>query len=206
LLTVILKGLKGLKRCEAKFSRQEGFRLDTQSFQKFCPVCKLANDANATICQHCGAPLNTKSKDAQTTRRVSDSFELTDEMHEQVTSGYTPPPVGLSLFLLNNGNPIAFRMEQEFVLGRGEDSKSEPRVDLTDYEGFETGVSRRHAVIKVFEDKYILIDLNSSNGTWLNGDRLLPDKPHDLPSGGVIQLGRLKLVVVYSHPPSSKKA
>jgi pSer/pThr/pTyr-binding forkhead associated (FHA) protein len=62
------------------------------------------------------------------------------------------------------------------------------------------GVSRSHAMIKAVEDKYVLTDLHSANGTWLNGERLLPDKPHDLPSGAVIQLGRLKLVVIYSHP------
>ena len=184
----------------------EGIRLDNQTLRKFCPVCKLANNVNASICQHCGTSLSTDNIEAETTRRVGNSFELTDEIQEQVTRGHTPPPVGLSLFLLNNGEPIALHVDQELVLGRGENSTSEPMVDLTDYEGFVTGVSRRHAMIKAVDDKYVLIDFNSSNGTWLNGERLLPNKPHDLPSGGVIQLGRLKLVVVYSHPPSSKKA
>lgn len=180
--------------------------MDNQNLRKFCPVCKLANSADATFCQNCGASLTKDSPSAQTTRRVGDSFELTDEIKEQVITAYTPPAVGLSLFLLNNGEPIALRADQEFVLGRGENSNPEPMVDLTNYEGFVTGVSRRHAMIKAVDDKYVLIDFNSSNGTWLNGERLLPNKPHDLTSGSVIQLGRLKLVVVYSHPPSSKKA
>jgi pSer/pThr/pTyr-binding forkhead associated (FHA) protein len=46
----------------------------------------------------------------------------------------------------------------------------------------------------------VLVDLNSANGTWLNGERLAPTKKYDLPSGAVIQLGRLKLLVIYSHP------
>lgn len=166
----------------------------------------MANKSGSTTCQHCGASLTKESSDAETTRRFGDPFELTDEIKEQVITAYTPPAVGLSLFLLNNGEPIALRVDQEFILGRGEDHNSEPMVDLTNYEGFVTGVSRRHAMIKAVDDKYVLIDFNSSNGTWLNGERLLPDKPHDLTSGSVIQLGRLKLVVVYSHPPSSKKA
>jgi hypothetical protein len=178
-----------------------GIRLDTQAIRKFCPVCKLPNSGDATFCQHCGALLIKDSQNAQTTRRVGDSFELTDEIKEQVITGHAPPAVGLSLFLLNNGEPIALRVDQEFVLGRGENPNSEPMVDLTNYEGFVTGVSRRHAMIKAVDDKYMLIDFNSSNGTWLNGERLVPHKPHDLPSGSVIQLGRLKLVVVFSHPP-----
>ncbi len=179
--------------------------MEPQTFRKFCRVCKLSNEANATICQHCGAPLGENSTEAPTTRSVDDSFELTEEIREQITKEFTPPSRGLSLFLLNNAEPIALRMEQEFVLGRAGALTSEPMVDLTNYEAYAMGVSRRHVIIRAVEDKYVLIDLNSSNGTWLNGQRLVPTKPYDLPSRGVIQIGRMKLVVVYSHPPSSKK-
>ncbi|MCE9645494.1 MAG: FHA domain-containing protein [Chloroflexi bacterium] len=179
--------------------------MDTQTLRKFCSVCKLANDIDALVCQHCGAPFVSSLNDAPTTQRPGKSFELTEEIKDQVTSSHTPPRIGLSIFLLNNGEPIALSEEPEFVLGRGEGPSAEPLVDLTKYEGFVTGVSRRHAMIKAVDDKYVLIDLNSSNGTWLNGERLLPTKPHDLPSGGVIQLGRLKLVVVYLRPPTYKK-
>jgi len=61
-------------------------------------------------------------------------------------------------------------------------------------------------MIQAAGDKYVLIDLHSSNGTWLNGERLVPSKSYDLPSGGVIQLGRMKLIVAYMKPASSKKA
>jgi len=179
--------------------------LETQALQKFCPVCKLPNNGSAIRCQHCGASLSTEKNEAQTTRRVQNSFELTDEIKDQVVGTHTPPAVGLSLFLLNNGEPISLRAEEEFVLGRSNDMTSEPMVDLTKYEAFAAGVSRRHAMIRAIGNKYILIDLNSSNGTWLNGERLLPTKAHDLPSGGVIQLGRLKLVVIYTTPPTAKK-
>jgi hypothetical protein len=176
--------------------------LDTKVFQKFCPVCKLASDADATICQYCGAPLKKDGTEAPTTRRVDKSFEFTKELKEQIATSYTPPPKGLSLFLLTSSKPIALCMEQEFILGRGESLISEFVLDLTEFDAITMGVSRRHAMIKIIEDKYILTDLNSSNGTWLNGERLLPAKQHDLPSGAVIQLGRLKLVVVYSKPAS----
>ena len=96
-------------------------------------------------------------------------------------------------------------MEPEFVLGRAGELTAESIIDLTSFEAFAEGVSRRHAMIKALEDKYVLIDLNSSNGTWLNGERLVPTRPYDLPSGGTIQLGRMKLVVFYSHPPGLKK-
>jgi predicted component of type VI protein secretion system len=109
------------------------------------------------------------------------------------------------LFLLNKGEPIALCTEQEFVLGRGGPLASKHLLDLSDFEAYEMGVSRSHALIKVVEGKYLLTDLNSANGTWINGDRIVPAKPHDLPSKSVIQLGRLKLIVIYSHPAESKK-
>jgi pSer/pThr/pTyr-binding forkhead associated (FHA) protein len=48
---------------------------------------------------------------------------------------------------------------------------------------------------------YEVVDLNSSNGTWVNGQRLVPNKPYDLPNGAVLQLGRLKLIASYLQVP-----
>lgn len=178
--------------------------MHTQDFHKFCPVCKLSNEAGALFCRHCGAQLD-ENLPAPTTRRVDDAFELTDEIKGQVTREHTPPSRGMALFILNRGEPIAMRTEEEFVIGRAGELTSEPLVDLTSFEGFALGVSRRHVMIKSSGEKYVLIDLNSSNGTWLDGQRLVPTKPYDLPSGSVIQLGRMKLIVSYVHPASVKR-
>jgi hypothetical protein len=183
----------------------EGARMTNLPDRKFCPVCKLTNDADALICQHCGAQLYGAS-DVPTTQQVEDTFELTEEIKKQIGREHTPPSKGMSIFLLNLGEPIALRMEEGFVLGRANELTSEPILDLTPYEGFAMGVSRRHAQIRAAGDKYVIIDLNSSNGTWLNGQRLVPTKPYDLRSGSVIQLGRLKLIVSYLHPPTAKPA
>jgi len=178
--------------------------MDNNTFRKFCPVCHLDNDADATVCQYCQSPLTPGVSGAPTTRRVDMSSELADELIDQIMKKHPPAPEGLSLFLLNNGQPVDLCLAPEFTLGRADDAMTDPMVDLTKLEAFSMGVSRRHAIIKAVDDKYELIDINSSNGTWLNGNRLMPNKPHDLPSGSVIQLGRLKLVVIYQHPPAAK--
>src|ERR1700734_4506605 len=76
---------------------------------------------------------------------------------------------------------------QEITLGR--DPKSTVAYDLQR----DDAVSRRHAVIRLKNDKELyfrLADLNSSNGTMLNGERiggeveLLPDDVIELGSGG----------------------
>lgn len=178
--------------------------METQALKKFCPVCKLSNEEDALVCRHCGAPL-TRDADVPTTQRVEDSFELTEEIKEQVTREHTPPSRGIALYLLNRSEPIALRTEEEFVLGRAGEETTEPTVDLSPFEAYALGVSRRHVLVKSMGDKYMIIDLNSTNGAWLNGQRLVPTKAYDLPSGSTIQLGRLKLVISYLHPSVSKK-
>lgn len=178
--------------------------MDTKSYQKFCPVCHLSNDANAEICVHCKSPMGLEVSGAPTTRRVDMDSELAEELIENISSSNPAPNEGLALFLLNNGRPIDVSTFPEIVLGRAGDLSHEHTIDLTEFDAFTLGVSRRHALIRVSDGKYTLTDINSSNGTWLNGNRLLPNKPHDLPSKSVIQLGRLKLVVIYSSPPALK--
>jgi hypothetical protein len=174
-----------------------------ENLQNFCPVCKKANDSNATICRYCRAPLNKPvPEEAPTTKHIGGSFGLSDEVISQITKASPPPSEGLLLFLLNNSEPIALCTDQEFVLGRDWALISMPLFDLSKYDAYAMGVSRTHAVIKAVDNGYVLVDLNSANGTWVNGERLSSGKPHPLPSGSVIQLGRLKLVVIYSKPPS----
>lgn len=164
----------------------------TQAFTKFCPACKLGNDANSVICRHCGASLDLSSA-------------KTSEREAQHAVDYSSPAKGLAFYLAGSSTPIAVTVDQEFVLGRKTEGESEPLVDLTNPDGFAMGVSRRHAMIRPGENGYVIIDLNSSNGTWLNGKILVPTQPYDLPSGGLVQLGRLKLVVIYSSAAGGKK-
>jgi pSer/pThr/pTyr-binding forkhead associated (FHA) protein len=42
-----------------------------------------------------------------------------------------------------------------------------------------------------------VIDLSSRNGTWLNDDQLIPDKPYPFASGSQLRLARLRLFVLY---------
>src|ERR1700733_5809325 len=76
---------------------------------------------------------------------------------------------------------------QEITLGR--DPKSTVAYDVAR----DDEVSRRHAVIRIKNDKELyfrIADLNSSNGTMLNGERiggeveLLPDDVVELGAGG----------------------
>jgi pSer/pThr/pTyr-binding forkhead associated (FHA) protein len=66
----------------------------------------------------------------------------------------------------------------ELVMGR------EPGLEL---QIDSPGVSRRHARLRMQEGGYLLEDLGSSNGTFVNGQRLAA--PHILKPGDMIGLG-----------------
>jgi pSer/pThr/pTyr-binding forkhead associated (FHA) protein len=83
----------------------------------------------------------------------------------------------------------------EVIIGR-EDPVSGifPDIDLTDHNGEEGGVSRQHARALVQGDQVFIEDLNSTNYTYVNQQRLVPGQPHPLSDGDEILMGRVKLI------------
>jgi phage tail-like protein len=57
-------------------------------------------------------------------------------------------------------------------------------------------VSRQHAVIACREDTCRVTDLESSNGTYLNGERVPPNAPLPLEPGATLQIGPFKLQLI----------
>lgn len=92
--------------------------------------------------------------------------------------------------MLNKGYEIV----GSAVLGR-EDGSFSVDLDLTEFGPEVKGVSRRHAELKVIEGKLYLLDLNSSNGTYIEGDRVPPDKLVEIRNGTVVVLGALTLMI-----------
>ncbi len=88
-----------------------------------------------------------------------------------------------------------FALEREnSLLGRSDPhSNIFPEVDLSKFDR-ETKVSRRHARIRRQGDTYLIEDLGSVNGTWINDAvRLAPNQPRALESGDRLRLGETTL-------------
>lgn len=65
------------------------------------------------------------------------------------------------------------------------------------------GVSRRHAVLRKGEDGvWMLMDMGSSNGTYLNGERL--SRPAPLRDGNIIEIGKQRMT--FRTPPVPLRA
>lgn len=103
---------------------------------------------------------------------------------------------GLALIIRGYEEPI-FAEGPAIVLGRYDPGSSYPTVDLTPFNAGALGVSRMHARIHCQNDVYLIEDLNSTNGTWVNQQRLPADKKQGLANGDVIQLGQLVMRVYF---------
>ena len=88
------------------------------------------------------------------------------------------------------------------VLGRTDPmSAFRPDLDFAPYGAMRHGVSRRHALIRPGERNLYLIDQNSTNGTWVNGQRLMPGRDFPLSDGDIIELGALHMTLRIVHSP-----
>jgi pSer/pThr/pTyr-binding forkhead associated (FHA) protein len=57
--------------------------------------------------------------------------------------------------------------------------------------------SRRHAVIQKIKDEYFLEDLDSTNGTLVNGQRIPPHRYVRLALSDVMLIGRTELSLAH---------
>ncbi|HWE36019.1 MAG TPA: GGDEF domain-containing protein [Isosphaeraceae bacterium] len=105
------------------------------------------------------------------------------------------PPRGLPIYLivLSGGIPGAMlRLGRGATrLGRGVDNV----IQLP-----ESSISRHHAALKADDDGHVrLVDLGSTNGTYLNGERVAPHTPILLRDGDRIRFGAA-VVVKFARP------
>jgi hypothetical protein len=112
----------------------------------------------------------------------------------QLTQLYTDV---LVLQVLGQEQPILIKGTHKAILGRFSPGEVAPTVDLNPFNAALMGVSRHHATITRKEQSYALQDLGSTNGTWLNEVKLIPNQGYDLRNGDLIRLGQLAFYVYF---------
>jgi hypothetical protein len=83
------------------------------------------------------------------------------------------------------------------TIGRVDDESEDVDIDLTPYGGRERGVSRRHATLYRTQHTLSLVDLKSTNGTFLNGTRMTPHQPRLLREGDEVRLGNMRFHIYF---------
>jgi pSer/pThr/pTyr-binding forkhead associated (FHA) protein len=100
------------------------------------------------------------------------------------------------LVVVNSGLrlPVCSSDQPVVVAGRSDAlSGVAPDLDLEAYAGELAGLSRRHARFTWRDQRCWIEDLNSVNWTYLNHQRLAPEKPTLLQDGDLLRLGNVLL-------------
>ncbi len=165
---------------------------------KFCPICKHKNLRTATICSYCGALLeeNLTNFVATTKNTGEQSIVSADNFRSYIDVALIPAD-GLGIYIEGATTAYYLQMDKELIIGREPETTLETFLDLAGIDSFNLGISRRHAMLCRKESGYEIIDLASTNGTWLNNERLLPNKSYPLTSGSQVRVGRMQLFVLY---------
>lgn len=165
-----------------------------------CSNCGHRNRAGIVFCENCGAsligkmPVDTKSLDNEEENQT-ELAEGTRRPEGEKPQGVSTFPAGsyLRLELEGSPEPVLFQPKPETIFGRRDPATGAmPDIDLTPFAGYRMGVSRRHAAIRFGDERSLdLWDLGSSNGTFLNGQRLSAHRPYRLHDGDELRLGQM---------------
>lgn len=137
---------------------------------EMCPHCTAEIPAGEQFCPKCGYQRGTWGGDV---------------------SAKPVAPAGPAFYELVAADGARFALPVgETVAGRGD-------VALRIDDGY---ISRAHAKFIAREDKLVVVDLGSSNGTFVNGERLAPQAERELQPGCKVMLGQRELDVVRCEP------
>jgi pSer/pThr/pTyr-binding forkhead associated (FHA) protein len=142
------------------------------------------NPDEARFCSSCGAPL-VPDEDAMTTLTLAavEAADVEDELERYLEE--LPPGVGLLVVRHGPETGSSYRLEQPVTaIGRHPDSD----IFLDDIT-----VSRRHVQLDKDDQGYVLRDVGSLNGTYVNRERV--DEVR-LAHGDEVQVGRYRLSFV----------
>ncbi len=153
----------------------------------FCPHCGMRNREGELICQVCGTMLVAPAA----TRHLKMTTGIITRTEARPRTGMLRTICfeidGLSYdFPVKSGDTI--------LVGRGRPEMDGvfSALDLMAIGGDEKGVSRKHAMVKVEGQTAFLVDLSSTNGTFLNGRRLQPQDRHLLCDNDTVRFGALE--------------
>jgi pSer/pThr/pTyr-binding forkhead associated (FHA) protein len=98
---------------------------------------------------------------------------------------------------------VSIPLRERIVVGRlGQQPDSvQPDLDFTPFGALEKGVSRLHALFTYQDEVLYIEDLESSNGTRINGYQISSHRDYRLRNGDELEFGSLRVVVKVVRTP-----
>lgn len=163
-----------------------------------CPECGAKHYPGTLFCDLCGAAVHPAARAhiARAAPRPIRSAPASQAPRPETGPVQATPPTagdppGLHVHIPSCRRDMALRAPVIHVGRVDPDTGYNPELDLTACGGLEGGVSRRHATIQWSGGGFVLIDQHSSNGTWLEGARLVAGYAYQLPPRATVRFGDL---------------
>lgn len=147
-----------------------------------CSACGASNGLGSLFCEDCGA-------------RLKDENAAPTPAPVQAAPAVAPAPVMVARpRLVVNGSAKEYELDREVML-LGRNSPADgifPEIDLTEV---DTGsyISRRHGRLTRQDAAFVYEDMGSSNGSFLNGNKLVPKVQVEMHDGDTLRLGRTEM-------------
>ena len=187
-----------------------------------CPQCGATAIPGEAFCDNCGAPLNAPvhSPAAPTVPSYNAGVPPQPAYPAPQPSSYAPPaasdkrlptapiappplqaPVSArsvlapsQLVIVASNTALPLPNAAQAIVGRGDPvSNFFPDIDLNPYGAIDNGVGRRHMRLFIQAGQVLIEDLDSTNGTLLNSQKLTPRQPQPVRDGDQIVVGKLLL-------------
>jgi len=120
-----------------------------------------------------------------------------------LTAGAASAPWRVILYIgTETITPIRLEVSGTAIIGRGDPAENYvPGVDLSPFGAQDAGVSRRHAAFLSSADGLYIRDMDSTNGTTVNGFPIMANQPYKLRDGDRLQLGQMHLTLQIAAAP-----
>jgi len=157
-----------------------------------CPNCQHTIPADVLKCPNCGYVV----KAAMETRLLQHNEQ--PEM-KRAPVGNIPRYFQRIRFLIDGKN-LDLPVSANLTVGRADPGSTDqrPDVDLMPFDAIDKGVSRNHISLTWKNDLIYVADLESRNGTHLNGQRLMPGIARLLRDGDELLIGQLAVRIHFT--------
>jgi hypothetical protein len=145
------------------------------------------------VCPQCHEPLMNA---AEAATRPLDVGPLALHRTRRGTTQF-PANAGVLLQVLPSAVQLWLSLDHPLTLGRTTLVNRDDLLDLTNLDGYRLGISRRHCWLERRDNTLTLTDLGSANGTYLNGEPLIPHQIYIVADGDQLILGMLHLTIFF---------
>ncbi len=154
-----------------------------------CQACDEPYEEGQRSCTRCGCPLPRRK------RRVPDPGEAESPPEPAIETDGDPFAAPIVILVgTTDGRRIPVHVGDRLVIGRNSES---PLSSLC-----SDNISSFHAEIYIEDGAAYVLDTDSTNGTFVDGRRIAPNKRWELPPVGSVRLGSdppLELTVEIDH-------